>query len=77
MNEITGWDELVEQFPENFEEIAQKHNVMKGARQDKDLLKILIVLMIHLGLGYSLKESALRAKKEGLCNMSSVARRPH
>lgn len=46
---------------------------MKGARKDKNVLDALRVLFMHLGLGYSLKETAVRAELAGLCKMSSVA----
>lgn len=70
---VSGWDDLVSFLPADWECIANEMKVMKGARQDKDLLNSLRALFMHLGLGYSLKETAVRAELAGLCNMSGVA----
>lgn len=71
--QITPWDDLLSFMPAGWESAAQELNVMKGARQDKDIRDTLRVLFMHLGVGCSLKESALRAKLAGICSMSGVA----
>jgi len=69
----TAWDDLLSYLPGGWELKAHELKVMKGARQDKNLSNTLRALFMHLGVGCSLKESAIRAKLAGLCNISSVA----
>jgi hypothetical protein len=71
--DTTPWDDLLSYLPADWELKAYELKVMKGARQDKNLSNTLRTLFMHLGVGCSLKESALRAKLAGLCNISSVA----
>lgn len=67
------WNDFCSLIPENAEEIAKRMNIMKGAKQDKDFINALHTLMIHLGVGTSLKETAVHAKLLGLSNISSVS----
>lgn len=67
------WDDLVALLPAQFEADAEHLHVMKGARKNKNLLNTMRALFMHLGLGFSLKETTLRAEAAGLCEMSSVA----
>jgi len=60
-------------FPVGWEELAQKHGALKGLRQDKSPEKYLRVLLMHLGCGYSLRETAARATQAGLADLSDVA----
>lgn len=70
---ITLWDDFLSILPPNWAEIAQNFQVMKGAKRDKDLANALRVILIHLGVGSSLKETVAYAKTAGLCNISSVS----
>lgn len=76
MNKVdvfNAWDELVALFPANYAQIAEELGVMRKNRADKDLLQAIRVLFIHLGAGYSLKETALRAEMSKISTISSVA----
>ena len=59
--ELDAWDDISSFLPKEWRECAQKHGVMKGARQDKSLDDTLRVLLMHLACGYSLKETVARA----------------
>src|ERR1700723_2313356 len=43
---------------------------LRGFASARDLLR---VLLLHVGRGYSLRESAVRARQSGLANVSDVA----
>ena len=60
-------------FPSGWEELAEKHGALKGLRQDKSPEKFLRVLLIHLGCGLSLRETATRACEAELADFSEVA----
>lgn len=71
MNE--DWELLLSFLPEGWAEMATKFNAVKGLRKDKSPDKLLRVLLIHIGCGYSLRETVLRAKKAQLGDLSDVA----
>lgn len=71
MNE--DWKLLTSFFPENWKELAVTTNALKGLRKNKSEENILRTLLIHLACGYSLRETAVRAKRSGLADLSSVA----
>lgn len=67
------WELLLSFLPKGWIEMAFKHNVVKGLRKDKSPEKLLRVLLIHIGCGYSLRETVVRAKKAQLADLSDVA----
>jgi hypothetical protein len=67
------WDVLVSFFPANWKELARTSNALKGLRQDKSEENYLRVLLLHLGCGFSLRETATRAKQARLADLSDVA----
>jgi len=67
------WELLLSFLPEGWVEMASKYNVVKGLRKDKSPENLLRVLLIHIGCGYSLRETVLRAKKAQLADLSDVA----
>ena len=67
------WKVLVSFFPANWRELATRANALKGLRQDKCEENLIRTLLIHLGCGYSLRETVVRAKKAHLANLSDVA----
>lgn len=71
MNE--DWPVLLSFFPENWIELASQANALKKLRKDKDVENYLRTLLIHVGCGYSLRETATRAKIAGLADISDVA----
>ena len=46
---------------------------LKGLRQDKSADHLLRTVMLHVGCGYSLRETAVRARESGLADLSDVA----
>ena len=66
------WETLISFLPDGWEEEAKAKGALKRCRQIKDAETLLHVLMIHLAQGYSLKETAVRARMGGLSDISSV-----
>src|SRR5437868_6401010 len=46
---------------------------LKGLRQDKSEEKLLRVLLLHVGCGFSMRETVVRAKQAKLAELSAVA----
>jgi len=67
------WGMLKTFFPTGWEELAETHGALKGLRQDKSPEKYLRVLLMHLGCGFSLRETAARATQSELADLSDVA----
>ena len=69
---IEDWEVIKSFLPEGWEEKARESGAFqrtRGVRSPEDLLRI---LLIHVGVGFSLKESVLRAELLGLGKLSSV-----
>lgn len=73
--QTSPWEDIVSCFPTNWQEKALAHEVMKGARQDKDIENTIHVLLIYLVCGLSLKETVTRSRLAGLYFSSHVALR--
>ena len=67
------WPLLMSFLPGNWSELAASTGALKGLRKDKSAEQLLRVLLLHLGCGHSLRETAVRARKAGLAELSSVA----
>ena len=67
------WKLLTSFFPKNWRGLAVTTNALKGLRKDKSEENLLRTLLIHLGLGYSLRETSVRARRARLANLSDVA----
>ena len=67
------WKLLLSFLPDNWRDLAVSTGALKGLRKDKSPENLLRVLLIHLGCGHSLRETALRARKAQLAELSSVA----
>jgi len=67
------WQILVSVFPRNWQELGtqmQATNYMRGFSSAEVLLR---TILLHIGRGYSLKETASRARVAKLAEVSSVA----
>ena len=53
--------------------MAAETGALKGLRKDKSADNLLRTLLIHLGCGRSLRETAARARAAGLADLSNVA----
>lgn len=67
------WDLLVSFFPEDWAELAERSGALKGLRKDKSPPDLLRTLLMHMGCGYSLRETAARVRKAELANLTDVA----
>lgn len=67
------WDLLMSFLPAEWEDMAIQSGALKGLRKNKSPEHLLRVLLLHLGCGYSLSETAARARKSGLAELSAVA----
>lgn len=67
------WPILLSFFPDNWIEMASTTGVLNKLRKDKDAENYMRTLLIHLGCGHSMRETATRAKLAGLADISDVA----
>jgi hypothetical protein len=67
------WQILLSLFPVNWVELASGTDALKGLRKDKDAENYMRTLLIHIGCGYSLRETVTRAKRANLADISDVA----
>lgn len=69
-----NWDTLVSLFPKNWEELALSTGAMTRKLRNFDSVEaVLRTLLLHIARGYSLRETAVRAKAAGLASVSDVA----
>ena len=67
------WELLMDFLPEGWEGMAVKSGALKGLRRDRSAEHLLRVLPLHPGCGHSLSETAVRARRSGLAELSTVA----
>jgi hypothetical protein len=67
------WDLLMAFFPSDWKTTADRTGALKGLRQDKLEENYLRILLMHLGGGFSLRETAVRARQAELADLSDVA----
>ena len=67
------WDLLKAFFPSDWEQLSTTTQAVKGLRQDKSAEHLLRTVMLHVGCGYSLRETVVRARESGLADLSDVA----
>ena len=67
------WPILLSFFPDNWFKSASATGALKGLRKDKDVESYMRTLLIHLACGYSMRETATRAKLANLADISDVA----
>ena len=70
---MEDWQILLSLFPSNWVELASETDALKGLRKDKAAENYLRTLLIHIGCGYSLRETVTRAKRANLADISDVA----
>ena len=71
--EDKDWELLSSLLPANWRQLAVETNAVKGLRKDKSADALLRTLLLHLGCGCSLRETAARARAAGVADMSDVA----
>jgi hypothetical protein len=67
------WTTLSSFLPSDWKALASTTHALKGLRQDKDPDRLFRTLMLHVGCGYSLRETVIRAREAGFADMSDVA----
>lgn len=67
------WPVLTSLFPVDWRATAASTGALKGLRKDKSADTLLRTLLLHVANGYSLRETATRARKSGLADLSDVA----
>lgn len=67
------WLVLRQLLPPGWEEQARRSGALLRARGVRNADDLLRTLLIHLAAGHSLLESAVRARRAGLAQLSSVA----
>ncbi len=67
------WELLMTFFPADWRMQAKASGALRGLRQDKSEECCLRVLLMHLGCGFSLRETIVRAKNAQLADLSDVA----
>ena len=65
---------MLESFlPRNWQDLAVATSALKGLRKDKSAENLLRVLLVHLGCGHSFQETALRARRAQLAELTAAA----
>ncbi len=67
------WEVLISLLPKDWQKLAETTRALKGLRKNKSATDLLRTLLIHLACGYSLRETAVRARQAKLADMSDVA----
>jgi Transposase DDE domain len=67
------WELLRSFFPANWKTLALQSGALKGLRQDKSAETLLRVLLLHVGGGFSLRETVVRARAAHWADLSDVA----
>lgn len=67
------WKVLTTLFPADWRELAASSGALKGLRKDKSAESLLRTVLVHLGCGYSLRETVVLARQAGLADLSDVA----
>lgn len=60
-------------LPKNWRWSAKRQKALKGLRKGKDPEALLRGLLLHLGCGFSLRETAVRLREAGIAELSDVA----
>ena len=67
-----SWPLLLSLFPSDWESQAVHHGAIQRLRSFPSAAALLRVLLLHIGKGYSLRETAARAKLAGIADISDV-----
>ena len=70
---LGSWEVLQQFLPPGWAEQARATGALRRTRGVRDAAALLRVLLMHLGQGCSLAETAVRAREAGLAQLSAVA----
>ena len=68
-----SWKVLLSILPPNWEQQAILQGAAERSRGFESVSALLRTLLLHIGKGYSLRETTARAKASGLADVSDVA----
>jgi len=72
MPEMEDWQVLVGLFPAGWEQEGRKSGAVRRLRGFDSVEALLRTLLLHVGCGWSLRETAVRAKLAGIAEVSDV-----
>jgi hypothetical protein len=72
MAELADWKVLVSLFPEGWEQLGRSSGAVRRLRGFATTDALLHSLLLHVGCGLSLRETAVQAKMSGLAAVSDV-----
>lgn len=72
MSELEDWPVLLELLPSGWEQYGRTSGAVKRLRGFASMEALLRTLLLHVGCGWSLRETAVRAKLAGIADVSDV-----
>jgi hypothetical protein len=72
MAELENWQVLRGLFPSGWEQLGRSSGAVKRLRGFPSLEALLRTLLMHVGCGWSLRETAIQAKLAGVADVSDV-----
>jgi len=72
MAELEDWRVLVGLFPRTWEQLGRSTGAVRRLRGFPSLESLLRTLLLHVGCGWSLRETSVQAKLAGLAEVSDV-----
>jgi hypothetical protein len=72
MGDLTDWSVLLGLFPVDWRDLGRSSGAVRRLRGFSSLDAVLRTLLLHVGCGWSLRETAVQAKLAGLAEVSDV-----
>jgi hypothetical protein len=72
MSEFEDWRVLVGLFPSTWEQLGRSSGAVRRLRGFSSIESLLRTLLLHVGCGWSLRETAVHAKLAGVSSVSDV-----
>ena len=72
MAELDDWQVLTGLFPSGWQDLGRSSGTVRRLRGFSSLDALLRTLLLHVGCGWSLRETAVQAKLAGLADVSDV-----
>ena len=72
MTELDDWPVLLGLFPSDWRELGKSSGAVRRLRGFSSLDALLRTLLLHVGCGWSLRETAVQAKLAGIAEVSDV-----
>ena len=73
MTGLDGWPVLVGLFPANWRELGRSSGAVRRLRGFGSVDALLHTLLLHVGCGWSLRETSVQARLAGIADVSDVA----